>query len=326
MTIRHQQGTYEIDFRDARAFLAGLPSDTFVMTDQTVGALLPTTVPTLRLPPGETTKSLIWLEAACTWLSANMAGRKSVVVALGGGVVGDLVGLVAATYMRGVDYIQVPTTLLAQVDSSVGGKVAVDLPVGKNLVGAFYPPRRVVIDTDLLKTLSPRQRRNGMAEVLKYGFIMDPPLLDLAELDEIVPRCVAHKAAIVEADEFETNGIRATLNFGHTIGHAIEQITAYREFLHGEAVSIGMALEARLGEELGFTERGTSEIVRGRLEREGLPTAWKVRNHVDDLLATMKRDKKADQGRIRMSLLCKIGECKLVDDVPEAVVARLLSE
>jgi 3-dehydroquinate synthase len=229
--------------------------------------------------------------------------------------------------MRGVRYLQVPTTLLAQVDSSVGGKVAVDSPAGKNMLGAFYPPAEVLIDVSVLESLPLRQFRNGMAEVLKYGFIMDRDLLDLSvdDLEAIVRRCVAHKVRIVEEDEFETKGLRSILNYGHTVGHAIEQVTGYSELLHGEAISIGMVIEARLGERLGITRKGTADQVERRLKQAGLPTSWPTRHAVEGLIATMKRDKKAVDGRMRFSLLTEIGRCKLVSDVPEPEVVDLLS-
>lgn len=327
MTVHHSRGTYEIEFGSVQSVLQASASSTFVITDQNVSALVDTeSLPTLALPPGETTKSLIWLEAACSWLAERQASRKSHLIALGGGVIGDLVGFVAATYMRGISYTQIPTTLLAQVDSSVGGKVAVDIPAGKNLVGAFYPPERVLVDTSMLSTLSTRQRRNGMAEVIKTGFIARPDLLDLHndKLDLVVQTCIAYKVMVVENDEFETTGLRATLNYGHTIGHAIEQVTGYTEMLHGEAISVGMILEAELGERLGITPIGTAAAVESRLAQEGLPTHWPVKEAVPELLAAMKRDKKAVHGQLRMSLLTEIGQCKLVEDIPESEVVNLL--
>src|SRR5205807_1069483 len=194
------------------------------------------------------------------------------IIAFGGGVIGDLAGLVAALYMRGVPYVQIPTTLLAQVDSSIGGKVAVDLAAGKNLAGAFYPPKEVLIPLDALRTLDKRQFRNGMAEVWKYAFIADKDLLgtlkakvpncsnNVNNLKGIVQRCIEIKKGAVEADEFETSGARAVLNFGHTVGHAIESATGYSGIFHGEAISIGMVAESYLGEELGVTEAGTAAL------------------------------------------------------------------
>jgi 3-dehydroquinate synthase len=332
VTVHHHSGSYDVDFLPLAQALQELPPDAFVITDQNVAehyeALVPSELPRLVLPPGETTKSLIWLERIASWLAESGASRKSTLVALGGGVIGDLVGFAAATYMRGVGYVQVPTTLLAQVDSSVGGKVAVDIPQGKNLLGAFHAPLRVTIDPATLGTLSLRQRRNGMAEVWKTGFIMDPALVeDLAASrladEEIIRTCVAHKAAIVGQDEFETKGLRATLNFGHTIGHAIEQLTGYRTLLHGEAISIGMVGEALLGEQLGVTQPGTAKVVRERLEQAGLPVRMPALEP-DSLVKVMRKDKKATGHRLAFSLLTQIGGCKLVENVDDKEVVRAL--
>ena len=321
--VSHSRGSYPVIFEPI-----ALDDSQFVVTDESVARILALTGRVLALPPGEQTKSLIWLERVTAWLAETGASRKSTIVALGGGVIGDLVGFAAATYMRGVSYVQIPTTLLAQVDSSVGGKVAVDIPQGKNLVGAFYPPERVTIDVSVLDHLSHRQLKNGMAEVLKYGFIMDAPFLeDLAngiEREAMVRRCIQHKADIVAEDEFETKGLRAILNFGHTIGHAIEQMTNYRTFLHGEAISIGMVAESILGETLGVTEIGTTQIVSQFLANQGLPVSWEGLGQSDQLLTTMKRDKKASDGQLAFSLLTKIGGCKLVENVNQREVIRAL--
>lgn len=316
-----------------------LPADAAVITDQNVYELHRQWLnesSTLVLPAGEETKNLATFAQCLEWLAERRFSRSTSIVALGGGVIGDLGGYVAASYMRGVPYIQVPTTLLAQVDSSVGGKVGVDLPQGKNLAGAFHPPQRVVISIDALKTLDQRQFANGMAEVWKYGFIADVELVDeLAnlsldashlQLEAVVRRCIRHKRAIVQADEYETNGIRATLNFGHTIGHAIEQYTNYRTYLHGEAISIGMVAECALGERLGITAAGTRESVREHLRLQGLPVQSDVLGNVADLIEVMKRDKKASRGELAFSLLTKVGECKLISGIPEADVAAVLGE
>lgn len=302
--------------------LNDLPPDCRILTDANVAAVAPLPkVPTLVLSPGEATKSLGTFGEALGWLATSGASRRTTVVALGGGVVGDLAGFVAAAYMRGVPCLQIPTTLLAMVDSSVGGKVAVDLPEGKNLAGAFWPPSEVRLPLDALDTLPPRQRTNGMAEVLKYGFILDAPLLD-APLD--VLRCVALKAQVVEEDEHETTGRRAILNFGHTVGHAIERLTGYGPVLHGEAIAVGMAVEAVLGERLGVTAPGTADVVRETLERHGLSTRHPIVREAGGMLAAMRGDKKAVGGRLAFSLLTRIGECKLVADVPEDDVRRVL--
>jgi 3-dehydroquinate synthetase len=237
---------------------------------------------------------------------------------------------VAASFMRGVSYVQVPTTLLAQVDSSVGGKVAIDLPEGKNLAGAFYPPAQVLVGGHFLRTLPDRQLRNGLAEVLKYGFIADPQILAstaqglLENLDAVVDNCIQIKARIVEEDEFETNGIRAALNFGHTIGHALEAELHYEGLLHGEAVAIGMMVEARLGEMIGFTRSGIAQSVAEHLLKAELPTTHPALKKVDSLLDSMRRDKKARNGKLTFSLIPEIGSCKLVTGVREEDVRAAL--
>jgi 3-dehydroquinate synthase len=328
MTIRHTNGTYEVVPTTLRDALSDLPTDCVIVTDANVAsvATLPSGVPTLVLPAGEATKSLETFGSALGWLAQNGASRRTTVVALGGGVIGDLAGFVAAAYMRGVPCLQIPTTLLAMVDSSVGGKVAVDLSEGKNLAGAFWPPSEVRIPFDALSTLPERQRINGMAEVLKYGFIMDAPLLErpLHDLRATVLRCVALKAQVVEEDEHETNGRRAILNFGHTVGHAIERLTGYGPILHGEAIAVGMAVEALLGERLGVTPQGTTDSVRETLAEYGLPTAHPVVREVAPMLAAMRGDKKAVGGRLAFSLLTGIGDCKLVAGVPELEVRHVL--
>ena len=322
MIVRHSGGEYPVIETTLLQVLAALPEDARVITDaNVVNVAPPSDRPTLVLPAGEATKSLERFAEALAWLAKTGASRQTTVVALGGGVVGDLAGFVAAAYMRGVPLLQIPTTLLAMVDSSVGGKVAVDLPEGKNLAGAFWPPTEVRLPLDALDTLPPRQRTNGMAEVLKYGFIMDAPLLN-EPLD--VMRCVRLKAQVVEEDEYETTGRRAILNFGHTVGHAIERLTGYGPVLHGEAISIGMAVEADLGERLGVTAPGTSERVCETLRSHGLPTAHETTRETEAMLSAMRGDKKAVGGRLAFSLLTRIGECKLVTDVPEDDVRRVL--
>jgi 3-dehydroquinate synthase len=323
--------------------VAALPTDVRVITDRNVEAALkgassapwpwsPSDV--LVLPPGESTKDLETFGRCLSWLAASGASRKTTVVALGGGVIGDLAGFVASAYMRGISLVQVPTTLLAQVDSAVGGKVGVDLPEGKNLAGAFYPPAAVSICPETLRTLPERQLRNGMAEVLKYGFILDPDMLGMIpadlltavddEWDRIVMRCLALKAAVVEGDEFEKTGLRAVLNYGHTVGHAIEKVTGYGPVLHGEAISIGMVAEARLGEALGISQKGTAEAVEAELVRAGLPVHHEALDDGEALVQAMRLDKKAVGGSLAFSLLSRIGVCKLVTDVPVAAVLASL--
>lgn len=331
MVIRHSRGSYSVNFGALSDLWGSVPAGAFIITDDRIAAHYPELLhqrPALVLPNGEHTKSIPYLGQCCEWLATQRADRKSMVVALGGGVIGDLVGFVAATYLRGVKYIQVPTTLLAQVDSSVGGKVAIDIPQGKNLVGAFYPPAEVLVSTDFWQTLPQRQWAAGMAEAWKYGFILDRSLcmsLSKGQKDlEMVRRCVALKKHVVEDDEFETKDFRAILNFGHTIGHAIEQLSNY-QLLHGEAISIGMVLEARLGENLELTRRGVAAEIAAYLATEGLPTAVPAQMDSAALLELMMRDKKVVGGRLAMSLLSDIGACKLVRDIPNEAVLEVLT-
>lgn len=235
---------------------------------------------------------------------------------LGGGVVGDLGGFAAASFMRGIAFVQIPTSLLAQIDSSVGGKVAVDLKAGKNLAGAFYQPKAVFIDTDLLATLSTRFLHDGLAEAIKYGCIKDAALFEkiagyaddaelLADIDSVVATCCAIKARIVEQDEFDT-GLRMLLNFGHTLGHAVEQHFGYSCFTHGEGVAIGMYQLTKRTEELGMTAKGSAERIKSVLEKYNLPLTAGVEKA--QLLDTMARDKKKNGNSITLIILQQIGE------------------
>ncbi|HJQ80088.1 MAG TPA: 3-dehydroquinate synthase [Lacipirellulaceae bacterium] len=267
------------------------------------------------------------------------ADRKSVVVALGGGVVGDLAGFVAATFARGLRFVQVPTTLLAQVDSSVGGKVGVNLPGGKNMVGAFWQPRGVVIDVDVLDTLPQREYRAGLAEVVKYGVIQDAEFFafleanvepinsrDHAVLTSIIERCCRLKADVVEQDEREETGLRAILNYGHTFGHAFEAATGYEELLHGEGVAIGMMCAARLAQRLGRVDAAFVERQRALLQAFGLPlTVPDVAS--DELIELMYRDKKVDRGKLRFVLPLRMGHVEFVSGIATGdIVAALAAE
>jgi 3-dehydroquinate synthase len=272
-------------------------------------------------------------------LALHRLERKSFVVALGGGVMGDLAGFVAATYLRGVRFIQVPTTLLAQVDSSVGGKVGVNLPAGKNLVGAFYQPSLVLCDLDSLKTLPEREFRAGLAEVIKYGIIYDARFFEKLEkqmpallkrntkvLEDVVECCCRIKADVVGQDETES-GLRAILNFGHTIGHAIEAISGYGKYLHGEAISIGQVAAAKISQrETGLAE---SEVVRIKnlFKRAGLPTSIKLAAaQRKRLFDAMKVDKKVSGGQIKFVLAKKIGQVRWGEQVPEEVILSVLND
>lgn len=279
-------------------------------------------------PSGETHKHLDTVAALYDRLVELKPARDAGVIALGGGVAGDIAGFVAATYLRGLPFIQVPTTLLAQVDASVGGKVGVDHKGGKNLIGAFHQPKAVLIDTDTLKTLDRRQIRAGFAEIIKHGVIADRELFEriggcinsILEADpeihrEIIPWNCRIKARVVEQDERES-GLRAILNFGHTIGHAIEALTGYADYLHGEAVALGMIVEARLGEKLGFTPAETVEAIEAIVKKSGFPLE-KPGIDADALIDSMFRDKKVMSGVMRFILPTRIGDVRIeaVDDL-----------
>ena len=271
-----------------------------------------------EFPAGEWNKTReTWAMLSDRMLAAHF-GRDCGVIALGGGVVGDMAGFVAATYLRGVPYVQVPTSLLAMIDSAIGGKTGVDVPAGKNLLGAFHQPRRVIADLDALASLPAVQLAAGLAEAVKHGVIADADYFGFLErehqavmdkdadtLEQVVSRSVEIKAAVVAADEGEA-GRRATLNFGHTVGHAIEA-TAKFAVLHGEAVAIGMAYEARLAEALEVAEPGTADRIRALLERYGLPLDLPESATPDDLVAAMQPDKKARAGAVRFALPRAIG-------------------
>lgn len=268
----------------------------------------------LVLPAGEKTKSkdnLFWLYER--FMETGIT-RTDLIVAFGGGVIGDLTGFAASTFMRGVAYIQVPTTLLAQVDSSVGGKTAIDLPQAKNIVGSFYQPKAVFINTDFLKTLPPRIYSDGMAEVIKYGVIRDRELFEMLfenQLDhqEIVYRCCDIKRIIVEHDQFDT-GERMLLNFGHTLGHVVEQYYNYKKYTHGEGVAIGMYTVSRITEAMGITEQGTAETIKNLLTKFRLPCKMAIRPDV--VLGTMKLDKKSEGTMINLVVAEEIGKSKLL--------------
>jgi 3-dehydroquinate synthase len=304
--------------------------------------------PELRLsrfvmPAGEQAKTLSHFGQAIDALAALGATRDACVLALGGGVVGDLAGFAAACWMRGIDCVQLPTTLLAMVDSSVGGKTAVDLPQGKNLVGAFHPPRGVFADTSALDTLPDRELRSGFAEVIKYGAIVDAPFLDWLEahtapllarerepLIDAIARSCQHKAPIVEHDPFE-HGERALLNFGHTFGHAIEAEQGYANhdshaLNHGEAVAVGMVVATRLSAHLGMAPAADAERLRTLLAGFGLPTALPKGLEPDRLLQRMRLDKKASASGLRFVLWEAPGIARIVSDVPEDAVLETLLE
>jgi 3-dehydroquinate synthase len=333
--IAHSSGSYEVLFASFSEAVDALPGDAFVVTDRNVAKLWRVDgLASHAVVPGEISKSVDTWKDILEWLADSGACRRSTVVALGGGVVGDLAGFVASAYMRGIPAIQIPTSLLAMVDSSVGGKVGIDLPQGKNLVGAFHPPTAVWICLETLSTLPQREFINGVSEVVKYGFILDPALQERlakerlasgsVDLEQIVRRCVELKAEIVSQDEFETTGQRAILNFGHTVGHALERVTGYGPLLHGEAVAVGMLVEARLGQSLGITSADTVSEVERTLRTQGLPISHPSLHETGEMLKAMAVDKKATKGRLAFSLLTGVGQCKLVQDVPSESVEAVL--
>ena len=287
------------------------------------------------LPAGEETKCPEQLAHLYDAFLDFRLTRADLVIALGGGVVGDITGYAAATYMRGVHFIQVPTTLLAQVDSSVGGKVAVNHPRGKNLLGAFYQPELVVIDVDTLKTLDSRQVGAGLGEVIKYGCIYDCALFEQLEalgtreklmpvLDGVIARCCAIKAEYVRLDPHD-HGVRMQLNFGHTLAHALENAMGYGTLLHGEAVAIGMVAAARWGETLGVTPEGTASRIRAVLKGYELMTDIPDGLSPDSLAASMALDKKAEGAKVRTVLLSQIGQCTGVPLTPAQLKSLLLA-
>lgn len=291
------------------------------------------------MPAGENSKRLEMISAAWDQLVEFQADRRTVVIAVGGGVVGDAAGFIAATFVRGLPFVQVPTTLLADVDSSVGGKVGINHPRAKNLIGAFHQPLAVIIDTQTFETLPEREYLSGLAEVVKYGVILDAEFFadleqhaeqlrqrDAASLRRAISRSCELKAYVVERDEYETTGLRAVLNYGHTFCHAFEALTGYGELLHGEAVSIGMVYASRLAEKLGRITPEVTERQTRLLAQLGLPLNLPDPQQISlrDVLDRMRLDKKTVGGRLRFVLPSRLGAVELVKDVPEELVIETL--
>ena len=292
----------------------------------------------IALPDGEEHKDWPTLQLIFDKLLENTCDRKTVLFALGGGVVGDMTGFAAASYMRGVPFVQVPTTLLAQVDSSVGGKTAINHPLGKNMIGAFYQPQLVVCDLDVLRTLPPRELSAGLAEIIKYGPIADMPFFDWIEanMDELLasePTALAYavqrsceiKAHVVGLDERE-QGLRAILNFGHTFGHAIESGLGYGQWLHGEGVGCGMVMAAHLSQRLGLVDMAFVQRLSRLIERAGLPVKGPILNHADNAgryLELMRIDKKSEAGEIRFVLVDGPGKAS-VRAAPDVMVRDVI--
>ncbi|MBK5276010.1 MAG: 3-dehydroquinate synthase [Desulfuromonadales bacterium] len=334
LTVHLAENSYEILIGSGllssvgqRCTAAGLGSRAAIITNPTVNALYGEivcrslaeagcAVTLIEIPDGEEYKNAATLSGVYDALIEAGLDRKSFVVALGGGVVGDLAGFAAATYLRGIPFVQVPTTLLAQVDSSVGGKTAIDHPRGKNLIGAFYQPRQVLIDVNTLATLPDREYRAGLAEVVKYGVAIDLPFFEYLEqhsgeinskepgcLEQIIHRCCEIKAQVVELDEKES-GLRAILNYGHTLGHAFETLAGYRELVHGEAVAIGMVLAARISTRLGHCSEADIQRVTALITGFGLRTRPPEFDR-PRLLEAIVTDKKSRNGTI--SFICNQG-------------------
>lgn len=306
--------------------------------ERVVAGLPDATLSTLILPAGEAHKTLDTAAKIFTALAQLKASRDATIIALGGGVIGDLSGFAAACWMRGIALIQMPTTLLAMVDSSVGGKTGVDLPQGKNLVGAFHQPRAVIADTDTLATLPDRELRAGFAEVIKYGALGDAKFFawlqthadallkrDPHALADCIAHCCAQKAGIVARDETE-RGERALLNFGHTFGHALETVCGYGNLLHGEAVAIGMNLAARLSARLGMAADADTQRLRDLLIRFGLPTSIPAGTDASALLAAMRLDKKNTSDRLRLILWRGVGRAQIAEGVSEDAIREVLGE
>jgi 3-dehydroquinate synthase len=321
-------------------------SSAVVVTDQNVEKLANGVVASLQaagfqttlavLPAGESQKNLQAASGLYDRLADHQSDRRTLIVAVGGGVIGDLAGFVAATYARGLPLLMAPTTLLAMVDSSIGGKVGVNHPKAKNLIGSFHQPIGVWIDIAVLNTLPDREFCSGLAEAVKYGVILDAELFAYLEgnvdailnrqaesLRHIVARCCRLKADVVEKDEREETGLRAILNYGHTFAHAFETVGGYGHWLHGEAVAAGMICASRLAERRGLIPRDLTQRQENLLRRLGLPTApehWSS----DELLAVMRQDKKSLAGKMRFVLPRKLGEVILVEDVPDSDVRFVL--
>ncbi len=291
------------------------------------------------VPAGEPSKCTEQLTALYDALYDLAADRQTCVVAVGGGVIGDLAGFAAATYNRGLPLVMVPTSLLAMVDSSVGGKTGINHPKGKNLIGAFHQPAGVWIDLALLNTLPEREYLSGLAEVVKYGVILDADFFTLLEVDAravrerrpdvllpVVARCCRLKADVVEKDEYETTGLRAVLNYGHTFAHGFETLAGYGTLLHGEAVAIGMTCAAKLAWRMGLVDENFVSRQTDLLGAFGLPMSPGHSYSIEELISVMRRDKKAVGGQMRFILPTRFGEVKLFDNVPEPLVRAVLQQ
>ena len=355
-TVHHSGGSYPVvagwdilDTLGERLVDVGVRGAAYIITDDNVmnpygrrvqRSLEAAGVPThcFVIPSGESSKSFELAQAIYEWLAERRAERGHTIVSVGGGVPGDLGGFVAATYLRGMAFVQVPTSMAAMVDASIGGKVAINLPAAKNLVGAFYQPKGVFADASALSTLGKRELAEGWAEAIKHGFILDAELVDvfeehaeaLMDVDpeisaDIIRRSMAIKAEVVSQDERETLGIRILLNYGHTIGHALESSTSYGRFLHGEGVSVGMMAAARMAAEMGLMSPAIVDRQQRLLERFSLPiSAPGV--PAEDVLTAMLLDKKVQSGTNRWVMLEDVGRSVVRQDVPWELVERTVRD
>ncbi|BAY60173.1 3-dehydroquinate synthase [Calothrix brevissima NIES-22] len=298
------------------------------------------TVSTCILPPGERYKNLNSIQKIYDAALENRLERSATIVALGGGVIGDMAGFAAATWLRGIHIVQVPTTLLAMVDSAIGGKTGVNHPQGKNLIGAFHQPRLVLIDPTVLKTLPVREFRAGMAEVIKYGVIWDAELFAQMEaskhlnqlryikpelIESILIKSCQAKADVVSKDEKEA-GLRAILNYGHTIGHAVESLTGYRVVNHGEAVGIGMVAAGQIAVELGMWQKEETERQNALIQKAGLPTQLPSGLDIEGIIDALQLDKKVKAGKVRFVLPTQIGVVTVTDEVPADIIRQVLQK
>jgi 3-dehydroquinate synthase len=320
---------------DAGRRAALLTDETIARTHEALLASAFASIPKFVLPAGEKTKSLEQLGRVWDFLAEQRVDRTGVLWVLGGGVIGDLGGFAAATYLRGVDFVQIPTTLLAMVDSSIGGKTGLNLTAGKNLVGAFHHPKLVFVAKEFLATLPPREFAAGMAEIIKYGLLGDAQLFtrleqapissQSANILPVIRRCCELKAAIVQADERETakEGGRALLNLGHTFGHAIEQVTGYRSYLHGEAVAVGLSAAARLSHLLGYLSPAEVARIDRTVAAHALPVRLREPLALEALMSAMQRDKKVRAGKLRFVVLKRLGEAATQGDIEAALVEQV---
>ncbi len=288
---------------------------------------------TVTVPAGESSKFLSQVEGICREMITNGHDRHSFVIALGGGVIGDLAGLVAAIFYRGIPLIQIPTTIVSQVDSSIGGKTGVNAPEGKNLIGAFHQPKLVIADTMTLKTLPEREFNEGFAEAIKHAAIRDGDMLEeivsvnaSSDLDSLIAKNVAIKARVVEEDEKELLGTRAHLNYGHTIGHAIEAAGGYGKFLHGEAISLGLVCANSISSKLFGFPPDQSDRIKNALIKFNLPVNLDKEITTDEILTIMKADKKFENGQIRFVALHELGKPELTDKVSETMISEAIAE